>query len=156
MGVLHTKGPRRRMLAAAAVIALTVFGVGRDAVGGGDDDGADARLQKLSVDLKEYNVADTDHAATAELGKAEALRDKARSLMGERKEREVLAQTLDELEATASLIDAKIIAAAAKSKRSAAEKKRDELRGQVKTTQADADKLEQQQASLEKKLGGGK
>ena len=155
MGVFQTKGPKRRTLAAAAVLALLAFGTGRDAIGG-DDDGADARLQKLSVDLKEYNVADTGHAATAELGKAEALRDKARTLMGERREREVLAQTLDELEATASLIDAKIIAAAAKNKLTAAQKKRDELRGDVKQTQADADKLEQQQSDLEKKLGGGK
>lgn len=156
MGVHEIERPKRRALATAVVFALAVFGVGRDAIGGGGDDGADARLQKLSVSLKQYNVDDTDHAATAELGKAEALRDKARSLMGERRERDVLAQTLDELEGTVSLIDAKIIAAKAKSARVAAEKKRDELRAEVKKIQADADKLEAQQAELEKKLGGGK
>ncbi len=155
MGMFGNSGFKRRGLAAAAVIALTIFGVGRVAIGG-DDDGSDARLQKLSVALKEASVADTSHAATAEIGKAEALRDKARSLMGERRERDALAQTLDELDGTVSLIDAKILHAGAKAKLDAAQKQRDGLKAEVKKVQADADALEQQQADLEKKLGGGK
>jgi DNA repair exonuclease SbcCD ATPase subunit len=140
-------------LAAAALVAMIVLGPGRAV---GEDGGADARLQKLSVELKHHDVADTSHAATAELGKAEALKDKARPLIGERREREVLDRTLDELEATLSLIEAKIIQAAAKAKLDAAKAKREEIRAELAKVRSEADALEKQQAELEKKLGGGK
>lgn len=141
-------------LAAAALVAMIVLGPGRVAVG--EDGGADARLQKLSVELKQHDVADTSHAATAELGKAEALKDKARPLIGQRREREVLDRTLDELEATLSLIEAKIVQAAAKAKLDAAKAKREELRAELAKVRSEADALEKQQAELEKKLGGAK
>lgn len=139
-------------LAAAALAAMIVLGPGRVAIG----EDADAKLQKLTVELKQYDVADTSHAATAELGEAESLRDKARSLIGERRERETLARALDRLEATLSLIDAKIVHAAAKAKLDAAKAKREEIRAELTKVRADADALEKQQAELEKKLGGGK
>ncbi len=138
----------------AGLLALLLLGPGRTHAA--DDGDADARLQKLAVSLKEQNVADTRHAATAELGKAEALRDKARTLIGERRERETLGRTLDELEGTLSLVGAKIKHAEAKAKLDEAKQKRDALKAELAKVKADADALEKQQAELEKKLGGGK
>ncbi|MBK6916579.1 MAG: hypothetical protein IPH07_04175 [Deltaproteobacteria bacterium] len=137
----------------ATLLALMLLGPGR--IEAADDDG-DARLQKLTVELKEHNVDDTRHAATTELGKAEALRDKARTMIGERRERDALARTLDELEGTLSLIGAKIKHAAAKAGHDDAAKKRDALAAELAKVRADADALEKQQSELEKKLGGGK
>lgn len=147
---------RKSSLGAAALAAMLVLATGNIAVGGDDGNADDARLQKLSVALKEHDVADTSHAATAELGKAEALKDKARPMVGERKDREALTRTLDELEATVSLIDAKIAHAAAKSKLDAAKAKRDGIKSELTKVRTDADALEKQQAELEKKLGGAK
>ena len=149
---LHALPGLRSRLFAATLAAVFVLGVGSAALG----EDADARLQKLSVELKEHDVADTQHAATSELGKAEALKDKARTLVGERRERDVLESTLDELEATLSLVEAKIIHAAAKVKLDAAKAKRDKARSELAKVRNDADALEKQQAELEKKLGGGK
>ena len=143
---------RKSRFFAATLAAVFVLGVGSAAVG----EDADARLQKLSVELKEQDVADTQHAATPELGKAEALRDKARTLVGERRDRDALAMTLDELEATLSLVEAKILHAAAKAKLDAAKTRREKARDDLAKVRNDADALEKQQAELEKKLGGGK
>jgi chromosome segregation ATPase len=147
---------RKSSLGAAVIAAMLVLATGNIAVGGDDGGADDARLQKLSVELKKHDVADTSHAATGELGKAEALKDKARPMVGERKDREALARTLDELEATVSLIEAKIAHAAAKSKLDAAKAKREGIRAELAKVRTDADALEKQQAELEKKLGGGK
>lgn len=137
----------------ATLIALLLLGPGR--IEAADDNG-DARLQKLTVELKEHNVADTSHAATKELGTAESLRDKARTLIGQRRERDALTRTLDELEGTLSLVGARIKHAAAKSAHDDAAKKRDALTAELSKVRADADALEKQQSELEKKLGGGK
>jgi len=135
---------------------MLVLATGNVAIGGDDGGADDARLQNLSVELKKHEVADTSHAATAEIGKAEALKDKARPMVGERKDREALARTLDELEATLSLVEAKLAHAAAKSKLDVAKAKRDDIKSELAKVRTDADALEKQQAELEKKLGGGK
>ncbi len=126
-------------------------------VAAGDDGKADERLQALTVELKKYDVADdTHHAATAELGKAEALRDKARSLMGERRERDVLARAIDELEATLSLVEAKILHADAKTKLDKAKADAATLDAEVAKVRGEADALEKQQEEMQRKIGGGK
>jgi len=147
---------RKSSLGAAALAAMLVLATGNVAIGGDDGGADDARLQNLSVELKKHEVADTSHAATAEIGKAEALKDKARPMVGERKDREALARTLDELEATLSLVEAKLAHAAAKSKLDVAKAKRDDIKSELAKVRTDADALEKQQAELEKKLGGGK
>jgi hypothetical protein len=135
----------RTLLAALAIAMLVMLGDSRSAVG----DEADARLQKYTVQLKEHEVADTRKAATTEIGKAEALRDKARTLMQKRKDRDALAQTLDELEATVALVGAKIVHAEAKAKH-------DEQKERLEKTRAELDEVQAEAEKLEKKLGGGK
>lgn len=153
MAARLAKLPRTWLVATVLTGALALpVGV----VAAGDDGKADQRLQALTVELKKYDVADTHHAATAELGKAEALRDKARSLMGERRERDALARAIDELEATLSLVEAKILHADAKAKLDKAKIDADGLEAEVSKVRAEADALEKQQDEMTKKLGGGK
>ena len=147
------RGTRTRTLAAAAALALVVVFGASGPVAGED---ADARLQKLTVELKEQEVADEKrHAATTDIGKAEALRDKARSL-GKRKDRDELARTLDELEGTLALVKSKIIAAEAKAKLEEQKAKMAQIKSELAKVKTEADKLEKQQAEIEKKIGGGK
>ena len=146
-------GTRMRTLATAAAFALVVV-VGATRPVWGED--ADARLQKLTVELKEQSVADEKrHAATTDIGKAEALRDKARSL-GKRKERDERDRTLDELEGTLALVKAKIIAAEAKAKLDEQKAQQAQIKSELAKVKAEADKLEKQQAEIEKKIGGMK
>jgi cob(I)alamin adenosyltransferase len=153
---MRTLYERARSRPTMAVLAIAmVAGLAGPAVGEEKDDG-EARLQAFTVQLKEHEVADTRHAATSEIGKAEALRDKARTLTEKRSDREALARTLDELEATLALVGAKIVHASAKAKLDEQESKMNELEAQVAKTKAEADKLEKQQAELSSKLGGGK
>ena len=93
-------------MAGAAIVAALFF----SPVAFGDEDsaGADAQLQELTVELKKLDVADKDNVATADLGKAEALRDKARTLVGDKKQTQALTWTLEELEATVAVVEAKL------------------------------------------------
>jgi len=127
--------------------------VGSPALGDEDAD-AESRLQALTVQLKEKDVADERNAATAELGKGEALRDQARTLTDKRSDREMLVRTLDELEATLSLIGAKIIHADAKAALDAQKAEMKSVEQALAKTKAAADALEKQQADLSSKLGG--
>jgi chromosome segregation ATPase len=146
----------RKRTTLAAVAFAVLLGVGGTARLAAGDDG-EARLQKLTVDLKEKEVADEKrHAATTDIGKAEALRDKARTLVSKRRDRDALARTLDELEATLELVGAKITAAEAKAKLDEQKAKMAKVKEQLAKVKAEADKLEKQQAEIEKKLGGGK
>ncbi len=113
-----------------------------------DASDADAQIQSMTVQLKELEVKDKRNAATSELGQSEALVTKARSIIGERKQREVLAQTLEEAEATISLAEGKIIEAD-KAAMLDAEKQK------LATTKARLQELEAEQADLDAKLGGG-
>lgn len=140
---------------AAASVAL-VLGLTMSTVAFGDDADPDAQLQELAVELKKLDVADEDHVATQEIGKAEALRDKARTLVGDKKAEEQLRWTLEELEATVALVDAKISRHAAEKALAAARKAVDDKQQQIETMTAEADQLEKKQSELEKKLGGGK
>lgn len=151
---ISTSPSRIRAALRVGVVALALVGIARTA-SSADDKEADARLQKLTVVLKQHDVGDTRKAATAEIGKAEALRDKARAAIGQRKEREALARTLDELEGTLSLVEAKIKASEAKAKLEAAKAKRAEIKAQLAKIRAEADDLEKQQQDVQKKLGGG-
>ena len=117
-------------------------------------DHADARLQELTVELKKQDVNDSHHAATAELGQAEALRDKARSLIGERRQKRQLARTLDELEATIALASAKIVAAEAKAKLDKATDRADKIRSELARIQKHAYELEKAGEQLQQRLGG--
>ncbi len=148
------RGPRLRKVIASAVLALVVVvGIGRPAVG----EDAEARLEALSVKLKEHSVADEKrHAATTEIGKAEALRDKARTLTKKRSDRDELARTLDELDGTVALVGAVIIHAEAKAKMDEQKAKMAKVKADLAEVQAKADKLEAQQAEMEKKIGGAK
>jgi hypothetical protein len=122
----------------------------------GDD--ADAKIQAASVELKTLEVADKDHVATAEIGKAEALRDKARSLVGAKKkdEEQALAWSVDELQGTVALIRGKIQNAEAKAKLEAAKKAAADKQAEIATTKAEAEKIEKETAEVAKKIGGGK
>lgn len=122
---------------------------------GDEDTDTESRLQALTVQLKEQDVADKGNAATAELGKGEALRDQARSLSDKRSDREELARTLDELEATLALIGAKIVHANAKAALDAQKAKMKAVEATLAKTKASADAIEKQQAELSAKLGGG-
>lgn len=142
--------PMRAMLAAAAIAAF-VFASDTHAA---DKDG-EARLQELTVKLKEHEVADTRHAATTEIGTAEALRDKARTLTKKRRDRDQLVRTLDELEATLAVVGAKIVVSEADAKYTATQAKLEETKSELAAIRATADKLEKEQSALTKKLGGG-
>jgi DNA repair exonuclease SbcCD ATPase subunit len=139
----------------AMTIAL-VAGLAASPAVGDEKDGTEAKLQSLTVQLKEHEVADTRHAATSELGKAEALRDKARTLTDKRSNREALARALDELEATLALVGAKIVHAEAKTKLAEQKAEMDKISAELAKTKASADELEKQQAALSSKIGGGK
>ncbi len=117
---------------------------------------ADDKIQALTVELKELDVADEHHAATSEIGQAEALRDKARSLIGERKQRELLEQTLERAEATVALASAKVVEAEKQAALDAQETQRDATNKELEAVRAAVAKLEKQQATLEKKLRGSK
>lgn len=157
MHTLYKVARSRPSLAALAVAMATAVALGgnRPAIG---EDQADpeARLQAFTVQLKEQEVADTRHAATSEIGKAEALRDQARTLTEKRKDRDALVRTLDELEATLALVSAKIVHAQAKAELDEQQAKMDAVKTTLAQTKKEADALEQQQAALESKLGGGK
>ena len=146
MRALFIKNRSRTTLAALAIAMLVIFGDSRSAIG---EEANDQRLQKATVELKEHSVADSRKAATSEIGKAEALRDKAQTLMQKRKDRDELARTLDELEATVALVGAKIVHAEAKAKH-------DEQKNKLANLKQELDKVTTEAASLEKKLGGGK
>jgi hypothetical protein len=148
MRALFNKNRSAATLAAVAIAMLVMVGDSRVAVGD-DSSEEDARLQKYTVELKEHSVADTRKAATSEIGKAEALRDKARTLMKKRKDRDELARTLDELEATVALIGGKIVHAEAKAKH-------DEVKGNLDNVRTELDKVQTEAEQLEKKLGGDK
>jgi hypothetical protein len=146
---------RWRPTLSALTIALVATLAASPAVGDEKND-AEAKLQAFTVQLKEHEVADTRHAATSELGKAEALRDKARTLTDKRSDRELLARTLDELEATLALVGAKIVHAEAKAKLAEQKAEMDKISAELAKTKAAADELEKQQAALASQLGGGK
>lgn len=139
--------------AAVASVAL-VLGLAVTTVAFGDDAGPDAQLQELSVELKKLEVADKDNVATQEIGKAEALRDKARSLIGDKKSAQDLRWSLDEFEALVSLIEAKVGKHEAEQTLAAAKKQVDDTQAKIKELTATADQLEKKQSELEKKLGG--
>jgi hypothetical protein len=139
--------------AAAGSVALVLGLTASIAFGDGT---ADTKLQELTVELKKLEVADKDNVATQERGKAEALRDKARSLIGVKKGAQDLQWTLDELDAVVSLVDAKISKHEAEQALAAVQKQVDETRTQTRELTANAATLEKKQSELEKKLGGGK
>lgn len=139
----------------ALTIAL-VAGLAASPAVGDEKDDAEAKLQTFTVQLKEHEVADTRHAATAELGKAEALRDKALGLTDKRSDRDALVRTLDELEATLAVVGAKIVHAEAKAKLAEQKAEMEKITAELTKTKAAADELEKQQAALSSKLGGGK
>lgn len=155
MATLYERA-RSRPIRAAATLALVVGLISSRPAVGEDKVDAEARLQAYTVQLKEHEVADTRHAATTEIGKAEALRDKARTLTDKRSDREELARVLDELEATLALVGAKLVHAEAKAKLDAQKDEMTELKGQLAKIKASADELEKKQQALESKLGGGK
>jgi DNA polymerase I-like protein with 3'-5' exonuclease and polymerase domains len=142
-------------MAVLAIAMVAGLAGSRSAVGEEKDD-AEGRLQSFTVQLKEHEVADTRHAATSEIGKAEALRDKARTLTEKRSDREVLDRTLDELEATLALVGAKIVHAGAKAKLDEQKAKMGEIKAKLAKTKTSADELEKKQADMSSKLGGGK
>lgn len=155
---MRTHYPRARWRPTVAVLAIALVAgmAGNRAVAGSkDEQDPEARLQGLTVQLKEQEVADTQHAATSEIGKAEALRDKARTLTKKRKDRDALARVLDELEATLALVGAKIVHAEAKAKLDEQKAEMEQLQATLAKTKAAADELEQKQQELSSKLGGG-
>ena len=140
----------------AAVVVAGLLTTASPLFAAKDDSEADAKIQQMTVQLKELDVKDERNAATGELGQAEALVAKARSIIGERSERDALAQTLDEAEATLSLAEAKIIEA---DKQAALDEQKQKLAAteqKLKSTRATVAKLEKEQAELDAKLGGGK
>jgi hypothetical protein len=134
----------------AALVAAPV------AFGDDDEGGADAQVQELTVELKKLEVADTDHVTTEQLGKGQALRDKARTLVGNKKATQDLEWTLDELEAVVALSHAKIDKHEAQKvvedKKATLAGKRGEFDTMTKTV---AD-LEAKRTKLESQLAGGK
>ena len=155
MRTLYQRARSRPTLSVLAIAIVAGLAGSRPAVGDEKDDG-EARLSAYTVKLKEQEVADKSHAATGEIGKAEALRDKARTLTEKRSDREELTRTLDELEATLELVDAKIVHAEAKAKLADQKGKMELVKGKLAKTKASADELEKKQAELSSKLGGGK
>lgn len=153
---MRTLYERARSRPTLSVLAIAIVaGLAGPAVGDEKDDG-EAKLQAFTVKLKEQEVADTRHAATSEIGKAEALRDKARTLTEKRSDRDALVRTLDELEATLELVAAKIVHAESKAKLDAMKSEMEAVKATLKKTKAAADELEKKQAELGSKLGGGK
>jgi hypothetical protein len=146
---------RSRPILSVLAIAL-VAGLAASPAIGDDKGSGEARLQAFTVQLKEHEVADKRHAATSEIGKAEALRDRARTLTKKRKDRDELARTLDELEATLELVAAKIVHSESKAKLDSQKVEMDEVKKQLAKTKAAADELEKKQAEIGSKLGGGK
>jgi hypothetical protein len=155
MRTLYERARSRPTLSVLAIALVAGLAGSRPAIGDEDDNG-EARLSTYTVKLKEHEVADTRHAATSEIGKAEALRDKARTLTEKRSDRDALTRTLDELEATLSLVEAKIIHAEAKAKLADQKGKMELVKGKLAKTKASADELEKKQSELGSKLGGGK
>ncbi|MCX4243856.1 hypothetical protein [Paraliomyxa miuraensis] len=156
MGKLYERARSRPSLAVLAFPLIAALALGGPAVGRDDEDDPEAKLQAFTVQLKEHEVADTRHAATSELGKAEALRDKARTLTEKRKDRELLDRTLDELEATLALVGAKIVHAQAKAELDEQKAKMKEIQAELTKTKAAADEAEKKQAELAGKIGGAK
>jgi hypothetical protein len=154
MRTLYERARSRPTMAVLAIAMVAGLAGSRSAVG--EEDDGEARLQAFTVQLKEQEVADTRHAATSEIGKAEALRDKARQLTEKRSDREVLDRTLDELEATLALVGAKIVHASAKAKLDEQKAKMGEIKSKLAKTKTTADELEKKQADMASKLGGGK
>lgn len=147
---------KRKRLVGLAGVTL-VLGLMLSPVAFGDEDAsADAQLQELTVELKKLDVADKDNVATAELGKAEALRDKARTLVGDKKQSLSLTRTLEELEATVAVVEAKLAKHQAKLNLAAKEKELAAKKGEVDSLTTEVDKLEKQRTELEKQLAGGK
>lgn len=155
MRTLYERARSRSTLTALAIVMATGLAASLPAAGDEPSD-AEAKLQALTVQLKEQEVADAKHAATSEIGKAEALRDKARTLTDKRSDRDELTRTLDELEATLALVGAKIVHADAKAKLAAQEAKMKAVETTLAKTKKAADELEKKQAELSAKLGGGK
>ena len=143
-----------RMAVAAAIVLMGLMADPSFAKKGDAD--ADAQIQAMTVELKKIEVADKRHAATAEIGKAEALRDKARSMVGDRKQREELARVLEELEATLALAQAKMIEAEKLAELEAEQQKLDATRKELAQTRGQVEQLEKEQAKIERQLGGGK
>lgn len=154
---MRTLYERARSRPTPSVLALAlVLGLAASPAAGDEKDAGEAKLQALTVKLKEHEVADTRHAATTEIGTAEALRDKARTLTDKRSDRDALARALDELEATLELVGAKIVHAEAKAKLAEQQAEMKKIKTELEKTKAAADELEKQQAALGSKLGGGK
>lgn len=146
---------RKRLVGLAG--ATLVFGLMLSPVAFGDEDSsADAQLQELTVELKKLDVADKDNVATAELGKSEALRDKARALVGDKKQSLALTRTLEELEATVALVEAKLAKHQAKLTLAEKEKELTAKKGEVDSLTSEVDKLEEKRTELEKQLAGAK
>ncbi len=136
-----------KFLAAPALAGFFIIGAA-PTFAADDASDADAQIQSMTVQLKELDVKDKLNAATAERGQSEALVTKARSIIGERKERDVLAQTLEEAEATISLAEGKIIEAEKKAML-------DAQKQELAATKTKLEALEAEQADLDQKLGGG-
>ena len=117
---------------------------------------ADKRIQAATVELKKLETDDERKAATAEIGKAEALRDKARSILGDRKEREALVRTLDEMEGHLALASAQIVESDAKADLGAERAKLEAAKQELATVRANVSKLEKEQAELDRQLGAQK
>ena len=141
-----------RALAAAVLAGLFVT----TPLFAADETDADAQIQQMTVELKELDVADERNAATAELGQVEALVAKARSIVGERREREVLQRTIEEAEATLSLAEGKMVEAEKEAMLEEQKEKLAETESELQSTRNRVDELEQEQAKLDAKLGGGK
>ncbi len=142
------------LLAVAALVGLST--AASPIFAAGDDGDADTQIQNMTVQLKELGVKDARNAATSELGQAEALVDKARSIVGERKERDALERTLDEADATLSLAEAKIIEADKKAMLDEQKQLLAETESELATTRDKVAELETVQSDLDAKLGGGK
>jgi chromosome segregation ATPase len=154
---MHLTGTRTIPRLAVASVVAALFLAGSPNVAAKKDDGsADQKIQAMTVAIKKLEVLDKRNAATAEIGQAEALRDKARSLIGKRKGRDALAATVDELEATVALAEGKIIEADKQAAVDARKAKLAQVRKELQQVNASLAKLEKEQAALQKKLGGGK
>ena len=76
--------------------------------------------------------------------------------MQKRKNRDELARTLDELEATLELSAARIVHAESRAQLDAQKVEMEEVQKQLTKTKAAADDAEKKQAEIAGKLGGGK
>jgi hypothetical protein len=154
---MRTLYERTRSRPTLSVLAIAlVAGLAASPAIGDEDDDAEARLQSYTVKLKEQEVADKRNAATSELGKAQALIDKSRTLSEKRSDREELARTLDELQATLELSAARIVHADARAQLDAQKVEMEEVQKQLTKTKAAADDAEKKQAEIAGKIGGGK